>query len=113
MSFFVILHAAICSLAGPWEAIIIGAIGALLACPTCALLEWLQFDDLVGCVPTHGLAGIWGLVSVGPWSFLGVQLLVVFAIAAWAALTTFLELLLVNKLIGLRMSVEHELMGAD
>ena len=135
MSFCVILHAAICSLARPWEAIIIGAIGAILACPAFALLERLQIDDPVGCVPTHGLAGIWGLVSVaffaekdilektfsnefgilkgGPWSFLGVQLLVVFAIAAWAALTTFLELLLVNKLIGLRVCVEHELMGAD
>ena len=129
------MHAAICSLARPWEAIIIGAIGALLACPGCALLERLQIDDPVGCVPTHGLAGIWGLVSVaffaekdilenrfsnefgilkgGPWTFLGVQLLMVVAVAAWAALTTFLELLLVNKLIGLRMSVEHELMGAD
>ncbi|KAL9973828.1 hypothetical protein ACROYT_G020333 [Oculina patagonica] len=126
---------AICSLARPWEAIIIGAIGALLACPGCAILERLQIDDPVGCVPTHGLAGIWGLVSVaffaekdilenrfsnefgilkgGPWSFLGVQLLMVVAIGAWAALTTFLELLLVNKLIGLRMCVEHELMGAD
>ena len=132
---YFILHAAICSLARPWEAIIIGAIGAFLACPACALLERLQIDDPVGCVPTHGLAGIWGLVSVaffaekdilenrfsnefgifkgGPWSFLGVQLLMAVSISAWAALTTFLELLLVNKLIGLRMSVEHELMGAD
>ena len=113
----------------------IGAIGALLACPGCALLERLQIDDPVGCVPTHGLAGIWGLVSVaffaekdmlenrfsnefgilkgGPWSFLGVQLLMVVSISAWAAVTSFLELLLVNRLLGLRMSVEDELLGAD
>lgn len=49
---------AICSLARPWEAIIIGALGALIACPGCALLERLRIDDPVGCVPTHGLAGI-------------------------------------------------------
>ena len=86
-------------------------------------------------MPTHGLAGIWGLVSVaffaekdilenqfsgefgilkgGPWWFLGVQMLMVVSVTAWAACSTFLELLLVNKLLGLRMSVEEELMGAD
>ena len=86
-------------------------------------------------MPTHGVAGIWGLLSVaffaekdilentfsnefgilkgGPWRFLGVQLLTVVAVSAWAALTTFLELLLVNLVLGLRMSEEDELMGAD
>ena len=130
-----VLLTAVCSLARPWEALIIGAIGALLACPACALLERLRIDDPVGCVPTHGVAGIWGLVSVaffaekdilentfsgefgilkgGPWWFLGVQLLMVVSVTAWAACTTFLELLLVNKLLGLRMSAEDELMGSD
>jgi len=81
------------------------------------------------------VAGIWGLLSVaffaekdvvenkfsnefgilkgGPWRFLGVQLLTVVAVSAWAALSTFLQLLLVNWLLGLRMSVEDELMGSD
>ena len=130
-----ILYAAICSLTRPWEAIVIGAIGALIACPGGALLERLRIDDPVGCVSMHGMAGIWGLLSVaffaekdilenrfsnefgilkgGPWSFLGVQLLTAVAVAAWAALATFLELLLVKQLLGLRMSVENELMGAD
>ena len=86
-------------------------------------------------MPTHCVAGIWGLLSVaffaekdilenrssnefgilkgGPWRFLGVQLLTVVAVSAWAAVTTFLELLLVNLLLGLRMSVEDELMGDE
>lgn len=42
-----------------------------------------------------------------------VQLLTVVAIGGWAALATFLELLLVKQLLGLRMSVEDELKGAD
>ena len=130
-----VLLAAICSLARPWEAILIGAVGALLACPGCALLNRLRIDDPVGCVPTHCIAGIWGLLSValfaekdilenrfsnefgifkgGPWRFLGIQLLMVVAVAAWAAVTTFLELFLVDKIVGLRMSVESELLGAD
>lgn len=127
--------AAICSLARPWEAIIIGALGALIACPGCTLLERLRIDDPVGCVPTHGLAGIWGLISValfaekdilekrfsdefgifkgGPWRFLGVQMLMVVAVSAWSAVTTFVELLFVDKLLGLRMTLEDELLGAD
>ena len=126
---------AICSLARPWEALVIGAIGSLLACPGCSLLEKLQVDDPVGCVPIHGFAGAWGLLSVslfaeldilekrfssefgilkgGPWRFLGVQVLLILAVALWAATTTFLELLLIDKLLGLRMSVEEELLGAD
>lgn len=107
----------------------------MLACPGCALLEWLKIDDPVSCVPTHGLAGIWGLVAVGlfaekdilerrfsnefgvfkggPWRFLGIQLLMSVVIATWAGVTTLLELLLVDRLLGLRMSVEEELLGAD
>ena len=54
-----------------------------------------------------------GILKGGPWKFLGVQLLTVVVVSAWAALTTFLELLLVNLLLGLRMSEEDELMGAD
>ena len=129
------LCSAICSLARPWEALLIGAIGAMLACPTSALLERLKIDDPVSCVPTHGLAGIWGLLAVGlfaekdilertfsnefglfkggPWKFVGVQLLMSVVMAAWAGLTTLLELLLVDRLLGLRMSVEDELLGAD
>ena len=123
---------AICALSRPWEALVIGAVGALLACPGCALLERLRIDDPVGCVPTHGVAGVWGVLAValfaekedtfssefgilkgGPWWFLGVQLLMIVVMTAWAACTTFLELLLVDKVLGLRMSVEEELLGAD
>lgn len=133
--FSFLLCSAICSLARPWEALLIGAIGAMLACPGCELLERLKIDDPVGCVPTHAFAGIWGLVAVafftekdvlentfsgefgifkgGPWKFLGVQLLMSLTMTAWAATTTYLQLLLVNLLVGMRMSEEDELLGAD
>ena len=35
------------------------------------------------------------------------------AVAGWAAAATFIELSLVDKIFGLRMSVENELLGAD
>ena len=130
-----LLLSAICSVTRPWEAILIGAIGALLACFGCALLVRLRIDDPVGCIPVHFFAGAWGLLAValfaekdiveftfsdeygilkgGPWRFLGVQVLVVVTVVAWTAITSFLELLLVDKIFGLRVSIENELLGAD
>ncbi|XP_048589128.1 putative ammonium transporter 3 isoform X2 [Nematostella vectensis] len=126
---------AICSVARPWEALVIGSIGALIACSGCSLLEKLKIDDPVGCVPTHAFAGIWGLIAVGlfaekdtlegrfsnsygvfkggPWRFLGVQLLLIVAVVSWGAVTTFLELKLIDKIFPLRVTLENELLGAD
>ena len=38
--------------------------GALIACPGCALLDRLRIDDPVGCVPIHLFASVWGLLAV-------------------------------------------------
>jgi len=56
---------AICSIARPWEALVISLIGALIACSGCQMLQKLKIDDPVGCVPVHAFAGIWGLIAVG------------------------------------------------
>lgn len=107
----------------------------MLACLGCALLDRLKIDDPVGCVPTHGFAGIWGLIAVslfaevdtlgnrfsndhgvfkgGPWKLLGVQLVLIVSVGSWAAVMTFLELFLVDKVFPLRMSLEDEMIGAD
>ncbi len=76
------------------------------------LLEWLKIDDPVGCIPVHGITGIWGLLAVGLFaekvphgdstispglfkggdaSFLGVQALACVCIISWASLTTIIE----------------------
>lgn len=94
--------------------------------------ERFQIDDPVSAFPTHALASVWGLVAValfgektakfsehsgvlkgGPWKFFGVQILAVVMCTAWAAFTTFLQLFIISKLIGLRMSEEEEELGAD
>ncbi|XP_020902017.1 putative ammonium transporter 3 [Exaiptasia diaphana] len=126
---------AICSIARPWEALVISLIGALISCAGCQILRKLKIDDPVGCVPVHAFAGIWGLVAVslfaeedklemkfshhsgifkgGPVSFLGVQLLAVVSISAWTITITLLELMFVNRILPLRVSPEDEAVGAD
>ena len=122
-------------MARPWEGILIGAVGALIACPGWSLLDRLRIDDPVGCVPIHLFASVWGLLAValfaekdtfensvsedfgifkgGPWRFLGVQALAIVAVSVWTSIVTFLELLLVDKLVGMRVSPQEELLGAD
>lgn len=94
--------------------------------------EKLRIDDPVGAFPTHALASVWGLVATalfceptekftsssglvkgGSWKFLGVQILAILCCSAWAAITTFLLLYVIDKTIGIRMSEEEEEVGAD
>ena len=94
--------------------------------------EKLRIDDPVGAFPTHALASVWGLVATalfceptekftsssglvkgGSWKFLGVQILAILCCSAWAAITTFLLLCVIDKVIGIRMSEEEEELGAD
>ena len=45
-------------------AVIIGAIGGLVSSGGIKLLEKLKIDDVVGAVPVHLFAGIWGTLAV-------------------------------------------------
>ena len=123
---------AICAVCRPWEALLIGAVGGAVASVGCVWEERLHIDDPVGAFPTHALASIWGLIATalfceptpnfaeysgifkgGPWKFFGIQLLAAFSCSAWSAITTFVQLFIIDKLIGLRMTDEQEEVGAD
>ena len=46
-------------------AVIIGAIGGVLCTAGIKLFEKLKLDDVVGAIPAHLIAGIWGTLAVG------------------------------------------------
>jgi ammonium transporter, Amt family len=46
-------------------AIIIGAVAAVVMIVGVDLLEHFRIDDPIGAVPVHGVAGIWGTLSLG------------------------------------------------
>ena len=73
-------------------------------------MNWLRIDDPVGCIPVHGVTGVWSMLAVGIFSeqishekisagifqngnarLLGVQLLSCVCMAAWATVTTLIE----------------------
>lgn len=44
-----------------WEALVIGAIGALIVCIVMPIFDKLGIDDPVGASSVHGVGGIWGI----------------------------------------------------
>lgn len=52
-----------CFLYRAWEAMLIGAIGAILTCITMPLFDKWSVDDPVGASSVHGVCGIWGKLN--------------------------------------------------
>jgi Amt family ammonium transporter len=46
-------------------AVLIGAIAGVVVVLGVDFLEWLRVDDPIGAVAVHGIAGIWGTISLG------------------------------------------------
>jgi ammonium transporter, Amt family len=89
-------------------------------------LEHLKIDDAIGVIPAHLLCGIWGTLSVGIFadlttlntglsriSQIGIQLLGVVAIAAWAIAISYILLRLINRYVPLRVTNESEIIGMN
>ncbi len=96
-------------------AVIIGAIGGVVCVSGIRLLEVLKVDDVVGAVPVHLFAGIWGTLAtciVAGGNF-GVQLLGVLAVGAFVFGVSSLLWLVLKKTMGVRVSHAVEELGQD
>jgi len=124
MDLFAGLNGAIAGLvsitAGPnvndhWWAIIIGAIGGVLCTAGIKWLPQLKIDDVVGAVPAHLLCGIWGTLaaSIAAGAQLGVQIVGILAIGAFAFIASYIVWRLIDMTVGLRVSKQVERMGQD
>ena len=102
-------------IAEPYWAIIIGIIGAILCTASIKLLEILKVDDVVGAVPAHLGAGIWGTLatSIAAGANLGVQLIGILAVGAFVFVLSWLLWMLLDKLMGARVSRTVEQLGQD
>ncbi len=96
-------------------AILIGAVGAVICTAGLKLLERLQVDDVVGAVPAHLFAGIWGTLaaSIAAGANPAIQLLGVAAIGAFAFVTSWLTWMTLARTMGARVSRQVEELGGD
>lgn len=99
-----------------WQAVFIGAVGGVIVVFTVPLLDKLKIDDVVGAIPVHLVAGIWGTLIV-PLSnadaTYGVQFI---GVVAYGAFTFFFSLviwLVLKSTIGIRVTPEEEALGLD
>jgi Amt family ammonium transporter len=54
-----------CYWVSPLGALLLGAVAGFVVYGGMNLIEWFRIDDPVGAVSVHGLAGIWGTLSLG------------------------------------------------
>jgi len=98
------------------QAIIIGGIGGAIVVFVVPLLDKLKIDDVVGAIPVHLVAGIWGTMIV-PLSnsdaTFKIQALGVVAIGAFVFISSALIWLALKATIGIRPSQEEERLGLD
>jgi Amt family ammonium transporter len=119
-----------CAVVSPGASIVIGLIAGVLVVLSVEFIDKvLKIDDPVGASSVHLTCGIWGTLAVGIWgnvdgvavgllhgggfAQLGVQLLGIVTVGAWAALTSLLLFFVIKAVTGLRVSLKEELVGLD
>ncbi len=97
------------------HAIIVGAIGGLLAVLSVPLLDRLKIDDVVGAIPVHLVAGIWGTLAVGIFGAgnLVTQVIGILAVAAFVIVSSGLVWMALKATVGIRVDDEGEALGLD
>ena len=100
----------------PIVAILIGAVGGMIVVWGTKLLFAMQIDDVVGAIPAHLFAGIWGTLAVpitNPAANFGTQLLGVISINVFVFIVAYIIWSIMKNTVGIRLSKEAELKGTD
>jgi Amt family ammonium transporter len=100
----------------PLAAILIGAVGGVIVVYGTKLLFTLKIDDVVGAIPAHLFAGIWGTLAVpitNPDTSFGTQLLGVISINVFVFVVALIVWTIMKSTIGIRLSKEAETKGTD
>ncbi len=110
----------------PANALFVGAVGGILCVLATRILEQWYIDDVIGAIPAHACAGVWGTLSVALlgnielWGTghdrltqFGIQLTGVAACFTWAFGFSFITLKSLNRFIPLRVSEDEEHLGLN
>ena len=124
-----------CAFVAPWAAILIGFVAGVIVVLGSLLVERVGIDDPVGALAAHGMAGVWGTLSLGFLTVpklaenlatgsgglfyggglhqLGIQALGLAAVGAFTFTASFLVLGLMKMTVGIRAEPEVEAAGLD
>ena len=106
--------------------IFVGIVGAIIAIIVNEILQKFEIDDVVGAVPVHLAAGVWGTLAVGFFSDLEIlgtdltrfgqikaQLIGIVSIGAFSFLSSYSILKFLNYVYPLRVSPLQEELGLN
>ena len=100
----------------PFAAILIGAVGGIIVVFGTKLLLALKIDDVVGAIPAHLFAGIWGTLAVpltNSAANFGSQIIGVISINLFVFFVSILVWIIMKNTMGIRLSKEAEIKGTD
>ncbi|MFD2671854.1 ammonium transporter [Marinicrinis sediminis] len=125
-----------CAFVEPGAAVVIGMVAGALVFFSMKFFEKMKIDDPIYALSVHGAIGIWGTLANGLFAtkelaedtvgvgtaglFYGggfgqlwVQIESVVIAGAYAFVLSFVFLLIIKKIVGLRVTEEQEIMGLD
>ena len=94
----------------------IGAVGGVIVVLTVPLLDKLKLDDVVGAIPVHLFAGIWGTLAVifyNSDATLGGQLMGIIAYGVFTFVASLVVWFILKAAMGIRVGEEEEIVGLD
>ena len=97
-------------------ATLIGGVGGVIVVFAVPMLDKFKIDDVVGAIPVHLIAGIWGTLAVvitNPDATLMAQLTGIVVIGLFTFIVSLIVWTILAKTIGIRVSEEAEIAGLD
>ena len=100
----------------PLAAILIGGVGGLIVVFGTKLLYAWKIDDVVGAIPAHLFAGIWGTLAVpltNADATFSAQLIGVLAVNIFVFIVAYIIWAIMKNTVGIRLSKKAERLGTD
>jgi ammonium transporter, Amt family len=126
---------AACAFVAPWAAMVIGFVAGVIVVLGVLVVERARIDDPIGAISAHGMAGVWGTLSLGFLALpsqakslatgsgglfygggfhqLGVQLVGLVTVGVFTFAMSFGALWLMKVTFGIRTEPEDETAGLD
>ena len=101
---------------GPIAAMLIGSIGAIIMYFGTKMLESYGLDDVVGAIPVHMFAGIFGTLVVpltNPDTSFGTQFIGTASVCIFSFVLSWVTFTALKSTVGLRISKAAEKLGTD
>jgi Amt family ammonium transporter len=99
-----------------YSSMLIGGIGGMIAVFGTQFISSLKIDDVVGALPVHLIAGIWGTIAVAitnPDTSFVTQTIGAFSVVIFVFIVSAIIWSVLKMTMGVRPSEEEELLGSD